>query len=1061
MLPTRNWRLHFCRSFGRHVAFPAAIFQELNRSVAASENHKSRAAFEAPHSYSRSEEQYDSLIEKYRISSSSHGANRFHGDALKNGIVADLFIANTIISRYAGDEDMLSALDVFDEMPVRNSVTWSCLISGYTSNGMSHDAFSAFRDMISVGFSPNHYSLGSALRACQKLGEDGGGLKHGIQIHGLISKTRYGSDVVVCNVLISMYGSCSSSSEEVRSDRSWLAFQGIANKNSISWNSIISIYSRRGDAFSAFSLFSDMQKEGFGIDYRPTEYTFTSLITAASESPDHDRIPTLLEQLLARIEMSGFSQDLYVGSALVNGFARCGAVDAAKKVFRHMGVKNAVSLNGLMVGLVKQKKGEEAFDIFLKSRGEIRFNADTYVLVSTSFGEFRCPEVGKRKGKEIHGYLIRKGSIDSSVAVGNSLINMYAKCEAVEDACSVFETMVDKDAVSWSSLISGLDRNGCFEDALSSLRSMKRDGSIRSNFTLISGLSSCSGLLWIKMGEQIHCESVKLGLNDDVSVSNTLLSLYADAGCMNECGKVFGSMRLRDRVSWNSMIRASAVDSAAYFTEMLRAGWDPDGVTFINVLASAASRSDLRLARQIHSSVLKWNCREEDGNALENSLLTCYGKCGEVDDSERIFSRMTGGRDDISWNSMISGYIRSERLADAMELVSLMLRDGGKKPDRFTFATVLSACASVATLVHGMEVHACAVRACSVSDVFVGSALVDMYAKCGRIEYASKVFASMPLRNVYTWNSMVSGYARHGDGSKALQIFDRMKEESQVPDHVTFVGVLSACSHMGLIDEGYRHFESMRKEYQLVPQVEHFSCMVDLLGRAGEFDKLEEFVDGMPMSPNVLIWRTVLAACGRAKSRRLLDLGTRAAEKITELEPENAVTYILLANMYASGERWESMAAARRRIKTASAGKEAGCSWVCVKDDGVHVFVSGGKSHPRIDAIHEKLGELHREMKARGYVPETRHSSLHDLELENKEEILSHHSERLAVAFVLTLKKKSDMPIRIMKNLRVCVDCHTAFKYISEIVAGRQIVLRDSNRFHHFKDGECSCNDYW
>ncbi|PIN18481.1 hypothetical protein CDL12_08853 [Handroanthus impetiginosus] len=962
-------------------------------------------------------------------------------------------MCNTLINVYVKDGDLVSANDVFDEMPEKNSVTWACLISGYTQNEKPKDAFAAFGRMVSAGFIPNHYALGSALRACQRLGAEG--LKHGIQIHGLVSKTRYAFDVVVCNVLISMYGSCIEGS--IGSDYAWRVFDGISNKNSISWNSIISVYSQRGDVDTVFGLFSFMQKEGIGFSFRPSEYTFGSLIATASESLNIDCGLSLLKQLLAKIEMSGFIEDLYVGSALVSGFAKFGAIDTAKSIFQQMGTRNAVSVNGLMVGLVNVKRGEEAVEVFFEMRDFVRLNTDTYVLLLSAFVEFSCLEDGKRKGKEVHGYITRTGISDSSIAVGNSLINMYAKCGAIQDASSVFSLMCDKDSVSWSSMISGLDQNECFEDALLSLRTMKRNGLIPSNFTLISTLSSCSSLGWMRMGEQIHGEAIKLGLDWDVSVSNTLLSLYADTGCITECRKLFSFMHNHDQVSWNSIIRAfndseeSVTEATKYFIEMMRSGWVPNSVTYINILAAAASLSCIELTHQVHALVLKH--RLMDDNSVKNSLLTCYGKCGEMKDCEIIFSRMSE-RDDVSWNSMISGYIHSNFLVEAMNLVWLLLQKG-QRLDSFTFATVLSACASVATLEHGMEVHACATRACLASDVVIGSALVDMYAKCGRIDYSSRFFELMPLRNLYSWNSMISGYARHGDGHKALKMFTRMKLENQEPDNVTFVGVLSACSHVGLVSQGYEHFDSMSKVYGLAPRIEHFSCMVDLLGRAGDFDKLEEFINRMPINPNILIWRTVLSACGRANGR-LPALGKRAAEMIMELEPQNGVNYVLLANMYASGEKWEHVAKARRAMKVAEAKKEAGCSWVSMKD-GIHIFVSGDKSHPEKDAIYEKLGELHKKMKEVGYVPETRYA-LYDVEVEHKEELLSYHSERLAVAFVLM--RKSKLPIRIMKNLRVCGDCHMAFKYISQIV-DREIVLRDSNRFHHFRCGECSCNDYW
>lgn len=1005
-----------------------------------------RAEFAVP-------EKYEFLIEKFRFSRSDREAKQFHSVIIKNGYVGDLFTGNTLISVYTRSGDLVSANDVFDEMPDRNLVTWACLITGYTQNEKPRDALAAFGRMVSAGFIPNHYALGSALRACQRLGAEG--LKQGMQIHGLFSKTHDASDVVVCNVLISMYGSCIVGSSG--SDYAWRVFDGIANKNSISWNSMISVYSQRGDVDSAFGLFSDMQKDGLGFSFRPTEYTFGSLITATSESLNTFSGSLLLKQLLARIEMSGLVKDLYVGSALVSGFARFGMIDTAKSIFKHMIIRNAVSLNGLMVGLVKLKRGEEAVEAFLETRDDVRLKSDSYVLLLSAFGEFSCVEEGKRKGKEAHGYLTRNGMVNSSISVGNSLINMYAKCDAINDAYSVFNLMFDKDSVSWSSMISGLDQNECFEDALLIFRTMKRIGFIPSNFTLISTLSSCSSLGWMSIGEQIHSEAVKLGLNLDVSVSNTLLSLYADTGCITKCRMMFSFMHDHDRVSWNTIIRsfsdseASIIEATRYFKKMMQAGWNPNNVTFINILAAAACLLQVEFVRQIHALVLKYHVM--DDNTIKNSLLTCYGKCGEINDCEIMFSRMME-RDDVSWNSMISGYIHSERLKEAMNLVWLMLHNG-QRLDRFTFATVLSACASVATLEHGMEVHACATRACLVSDVVIGSALIDMYAKCGKIEYASRFFELMPLRNVYSWNSMISAYARHGDGNKALDIFSQMESDNQKPDHVTFVGVLSACSHVGLVNQGFDHFESMSKVYNLSPRIEHFSCMVDLLGRAGEFDKLEEFMNRMPMEPNVLIWRTVLGACGRANGR-LLDLGRRAAKKIMELEPQNGVNYVLVANMYASTEKWEHVAEARYAMKAAAARKETGCSWVTMKD-GIHVFVSGDKSHPEMDLIYEKLSELRLEMKERGYTPQIRYA-LYDIEVENREELLSYHSERLAIAFVLT--RKSELPIRIMKNLRVCVDCHEAFKYISKIVC-RKIVLRDSNRFHHFVDGKCSCNDYW
>ncbi|OMO58127.1 hypothetical protein CCACVL1_25574 [Corchorus capsularis] len=992
---------------------------------------------------------YESLVIRYRDSRNLRDAKEFHLQCFKFGFDGDLFLSNTLINVYVRAGNLMSARKLLDEMPQRNTVTWSCLISGYNQNGMPNDACRVFKEMVSSDFLPTHYAIGSALRACQELGSYG--LQFGLQIHGLISKSQYSFDGVVCNVLMSMYWSCLGCIIDARR-----VFDEIQVKNSIAWNSIISVYSQSGDAASTFELFSRMQSESTGFSTKPNEYTFGSLITAACSSTGFGFC--LLEQMLCRITKSGFLSDLYVGSALVSGFSRIGLTNYALKIFGQMSQRNAVSVNGLMVGLVRQKRGEEAAKVFMEMANLVDKNFDSYVILLSSFAEFSELEQGQRKGREVHAHLIRRGLTDTVSAFGNGLINMYAKCGDIAASRSVFRLMVNKDSISWNTMISGLDQNECFEDALTSFCAMRKTGLLPSNYAVISALSSCASLGWSILGQQIHGEGLKLGLDLDVSVSNALLALYASVGCLSECKNIFSLMLDHDQVSWNSVIGALAVSGSSvseaviYFSDMMRTGCDPNRITFINILAAVASLSLRNLGHQIHTLVIKYHLAND--SSIENALLACYGKCGEMDECEKIFSRMSERRDDGSWNSMISGYIHNELSHKAVNLVWFMMQRG-QKLDGFTFATVLSACASVATLERGMEVHACAVRACLESDVVVGSAIVDMYSKCGRIDYASRFFNLMPIRNVYSWNSMISGYARHGHGDKALELFKLMNLNGQLPDHVTFVGVLSACSHVGLVEEGFTHFNSMTEVYGLAPKMEHFSCMVDLLGRAGELDKIDNFINTMPMKPNVLIWRTVLGACCRANGEKT-ELGRKAAQMLFDLEPQNAVNYVLLANMYASGGKWEGVAEARVAMRRAAAKKEVGCSWVTMKD-GVHVFVAGDKSHPDNDLIYEKLKELNKKMRDAGYVPQTRYA-LYDLEQESKEELLSYHSEKLAVAFVLT--RNSGLPIRIMKNLRVCGDCHMAFKYISKIV-GRLIVLRDSNRFHHFNDGKCSCGDYW
>ncbi|CAL9088462.1 unnamed protein product [Musa acuminata var. zebrina] len=994
-------------------------------------------------------EVFPRLLRQARLYMDSCDSQSLHLELIKRGFAGDLFFSNNLINLYAKAGDLSYARELFDQMQERNVVSWTCLITGHAQNGFLDEACRLFRLMIRSGLEPTRFTFGSVLRACQDSGPDR--LFLGTQIHGLVSKTWHSTNTTVCNALISMYGGC-------RLDSTWDAqrvFDWTPAKHFITWNSIISVHSQRGDTISAFELFSGMQTGRLGCCLSPNEATYGSLITATYTCSNGGCI---LEQVLGNVFKSGFSKDIYVGSALVSAFSRFGLLDRAKEIFEQMDEKNAISMNGLMVGLFKQNLGEAAVEVFRETRGSVIINSDSYVVLLSAISEFSKSEEGRKKGMEVHGHAIRTGLIASSIAIGNGLVNVYAKCGAVDDAAKVFDHLNVKDQISWNTMISGFDQNGFSKESLSSFRLMLRNDIQPSNYAIISTLSSCANLRLLSAGVQVHCIGTKLGLDMDVSVSNSLLTMYGACGRMSDCRRLFSYMTKFDQVSWNSMIGALAsnkvflTESLRIFLDMTRRGWCPNKVTIINVFTAVSALSDIVMCRQVHNLVLKHGMSGDI--VLENALLSSYAKSGEMDSCECLFRKMADRRNEVSWNSMISGYIQNGLMQKAMDFVWFMIHNGPKM-DGFTFATVLSACASIAALDSGMEIHAFGIRSHLETDVVVGSALVDMYAKCGRIDYASRVFESMNSRNEFSWNSMISGYARHGNGDKALEVFRKMQQWGQEPDLVTFVGVLSACSHAGLVEEGLKYFESM-KNHGLVPQTEHYSCVIDILGRTGKLNEMEDFIKRMPVRPNNLIWRTVLVACRRSKDGAKSGIWKQACEMLLELEPENPVNYVLISSMYASRGRWEDVAKTRTAMRTLPVKKEAGRSWV-TSHDGLHVFVAGDRSHPNTEEIYAELHVLIQKIRDAGYVPQAEFT-LYDIDMETKEELLSYHSEKLAVAFVLT--RSCRVPIRIMKNLRVCGDCHSAFCYISKIV-GRKITLRDCNRFHHFENGKCSCGDFW
>lgn len=386
-------------------------------------------------------------------------------------------------------------------------------------------------------------------------------------------------------------------------------------------------------------------------------------------------------------------------------------------------------------------------------------------------------------------------------------------------------------------------------------------------------------------------------------------------------------------------------------------------------------------------------------------------------------------------------------------LVFLQARKEGIEPTDFMVSSALRACAGLAGLELGRAVHALAIKACVEGNIFVSSSLVDMYGKCGSLEDSELAFGEMPQRNLVTWNSMIGGYAHQGHADKAVDLFKDMTREV-APNYVTLVCILAACSRSGYVKEGKEIFKSMKGKYGIQPGPEHYACVVDLFGRAGMVEEAFEFIKKMPIRPTVSVWGALLGAC-RIYGKP--ELGKIAADNLFELDPQDSGNHVLLSNMYASAGRWEEANLVRKEMKDVGIKKGAGCSWVTVKNK-VHVFQAKDSSHERNSDIQAMLAKLRREMKAAGYIPDTKYS-LYDLEEEEKETEVSHHSEKIALAFGL-ITIPHGIPIRITKNLRVCGDCHTAIKFISRIV-DREIIVRDNNRFHRFSDNQCSCRDYW
>lgn len=510
-----------------------------------------------------------------------------------------------------------------------------------------------------------------------------------------------------------------------------------------------------------------------------------------------------------------------------------------------------------------------------------------------------------------------------------------------------------------------------------------------------------------------------------------------------------------DEVSCNALIAGYTQhgyeeEALKLFIQMQQTGMKLNQFTFPLILNACASIPAFEHGKQIHTFIMKTGF---DSNIyVGNALVDMYAKCGSLDSAYKMLDSMPE-RDVVSWTAIFGGYVQNGNGEEVLQLFQQM-RWAGIQPDEFNYASVLSSCASLSALEQGKQVHSLMVKSKSGDYVSAHNSLVTMYAKCGSVDDARLMFEKMSTRDLVSWTAIIVGYAQSGRGKDALQLYEQMVRTGFKPDHVTFVGVLFACSHAGLVKEGRHYFHSMSHDYCITPRTQHYACMIDLLGRAGHMDEAEELLKKMPVKPDAIVWKALLAAC---RNHGNMELGKRAAESLFVLEPQNAASYVLLSNIYAAAGRWEDVAKIRKMMKGRGVTKEPGCSWIQV-NDRVHTFIVEDRGHPKAVEIYAMLDRLSRLMKEAGYVPDT-NFVLHDVEEEHKENVLSYHSEKLAIAFGL-ITIPSGSPIRIFKNLRVCGDCHTAIKVISKVVA-REIVVRDSNRFHHFKNGLCSCGDYW
>ncbi|CAK8573299.1 unnamed protein product [Lathyrus sativus] len=669
-------------------------------------------------------------------------------------------------------------------------------------------------------------------------------------------------------------------------------------------------------------------------------------------------------------------------------------------------------------------------------------------------------------GKTIHASILINGFNKITPVTLNSLINMYSKCNRLETARFLFDSSDSYllDDVSWNSIINGYVRLGSknsYSQVFELLVRMHRFGFGFSDYTLSSVLRACCCVDNNCFGKLIHGFAVKLGLDFDVVVVTALLDMYAKTGCLSEAVRVFERFSWKNDFMYNAMIAGflqeksgvcygNAREALGVFGEMRRKGLNCSKFTFSSIVKACVGVGDFEVGRQIHAQIIKNGLQGDE--FVCSSLVDLYSFFGLIGDGLRCFE-MTHKLDVVLWTSAIAGCVQNGQFENALSLFYRFLANG-RKLDEFIVSCVMGACADMAAARTGEQIQGYALKFGLANFIIVNNSQICMYAKSGDIDSARITFEETENPDVVSWSVMICGYAQHGFANEALRLFESMTISGIEPNQVTLLGVLTACSHGGFVDEALRFYETMKKDYGIAANVKHSACIVDLLGRAGMLEEAQRFIIDSGFEDDPVMWRSLLGAC---KVHKDTHMGKHIADRVIELEPHEAASYVLLYNIYNDAGKKKRALEVRKLMQDRGVKKEPGISWIEVGNT-VHTFLVDDRSHPTSELIYSRLAEILGKIKKISFddeklplgISETEHSGAVKM---------NHHSEKLAVTFgIMSLPKSA--PVRVMKNLRVCSDCHTTMKHIS-IVEKREIILRDAIRFHHFKDGLCSCKDYW
>ncbi|XP_042478874.1 putative pentatricopeptide repeat-containing protein At5g08490 [Macadamia integrifolia] len=871
----------------------------------------------------------------------------------------------------------------FDSMSQWDPKTWDAMFRDYCVDAKHMEALSLVyqRMHFSESFRLDHQVMAALLKSCAAVSA----IELGKSFHGYTVKFGHEASEAVSKSLMNMYAKCRALHDCHR------LFVQMSRGDPVLWNILLSGYagSRRHD-LEAMELFYAMHvwKE----EPKPNSITVAIILPVCARSRDLHAG----KSVHAHVIKSGFESETLVGNSLVSMYAKCSCLGDAFVAFRGIAYEDVVSWNAIISGYAENGFFADAFELFRQMLA-VDCDPNYATIVNILPVCVLLEHDGKyRFGEQIHGYVMRRPQLVADISVYNALVSFYSRIGRLAEAESIFCGMKSRDLVSWNAIIAGYASNGEPWKALElfykllSMEMVEPD-----SVTLVTILPICAQLCNAQEGKKIHEYIFQHPeLCQDTAVGNALISFYAKCNDMEAALKIFSTIPRRDLISWNTMLdayaeRGCAIQLVYLLHRMLKEGLQPDSITLLTILRVCANVSREAMVKEVHGYSIRKSLLPCDLEpSVGNMILDAYTKCGNMDYAFKTFESLLGRRNVVTCNSLISGFVdcgsweNAEMIFGNMSKTDLTtwnlmvrvyaesdyttqalslfheLQAQGMRPDAISVMSLIPVCARLASVHLLKQCHAFVLRSC-FEDLRLNGALLDMYAKCGSIDYAYKFFQSCSQKDLVMFTAIVCGYAMHGMGEEALRVFSEMLELGIKPDHVIFTAILSACSHAGLVNEGFKLFESIEMVHGIKPTMEHYSCVVDLLARGGRLQDAYSFVNSMPVGANANVWGTLLGAC---RTHHEVELGRVVADHLFEVEAGDIGNYVLLSNIYAADARWDGVNKVRRLMKMRDLRKPAGCSWIEVQRK-MNVFVAGDFSHPQRSLIYNMLSTLDQQIK--------------------------------------------------------------------------------------------------